>query len=360
MEENFIPQETVVENEENTNCSGIRKPGLLHVSLLYSLCVILLIFIGSRVQHAEFYSGILITEFVLIMLPALLMLFVFRYDARKVLRINRIGIINILLIIGIMACALPLVGLLNAVNLLLIKSIFGKVIVNQPPTADTAIGLLISVLVIGGSAGICEEVLFRGTIQRGFERFGAVRAILVTSLLFGLMHIDFQKLLGTFLLGALIGFIVYRSDSIFGGIIAHATNNSIAVVLAYAGQKLSNMFNPGGNNGQTASGELDLSMFYSLPKDQQTIVIIIWIIMGLVIAAVFGTLFTLCIIAFKRRTSKARADLRDTSEESPKWTLVGLFPGIAIVSFIYVAQGLKLKGITSPVIDSILGVLGLK
>jgi membrane protease YdiL (CAAX protease family) len=71
---------------------------------------------------------------------------------------------------------------------------------------------------------VCEEILFRGAIQRGFEKLGAIKSIILTAFLFGLMHQDFQKLLGTFLLGCIIGFIVYRSDSIIGGMFAHFTN----------------------------------------------------------------------------------------------------------------------------------------
>jgi len=70
---------------------------------------------------------------------------------------------------------------------------------------------------------------FRGVIQRGLERLGAVKSILINGVSFGLIHFDFQRLFGTFLLGALIGFLVYRSNSLLVGMFAHFTNNSIAV-----------------------------------------------------------------------------------------------------------------------------------
>lgn len=356
----MLPQEPIAVSCGHTENSSIRKPNLWQTSLLYSICVLLFLFAGSRAQQREFYSGVLITEFILIALPPVLMLIIFKYDIKSVLRLNKIDFPNVGLIVGIMICALPIVGILNGLNLLLIKTIFGKVNIAQPPTAETAWGLLLSVLVIGGSAGICEELLFRGTIQRGFESFGAVKSILVTSVLFGLMHVDFQRFLGTFLLGGIIGFIVYRTNSIYGGILAHFTNNSTAVILAYGANKLSKIANTANGGAPVTTGDIDMSMFYSLPKEHQMIVIGIWVIMALVILAVFGGLFTLFVIKLTKRTSQTCYIQPDNVDKSSKWALAGLIPGIAVITFIYFAQGLKLKGIPSPIVDSILSLLGFK
>ncbi|MCX7710997.1 MAG: CPBP family intramembrane metalloprotease [Clostridia bacterium] len=363
MKEQFFSQQNEIEqNVDLTSESAIRKPTLLQVSLLFSVSVLLLIFVGSRVQHAEFYSGILITEFILVLIPALAVLFIFRYDVKKVLRLNKLDIKNMLLIVGMLICALPLVGIVNLVNLVLIKSIFGRLIINQPPVAETGIGLIISILVIGGSAGICEEVLFRGTIQRGFERFGAVKSVLITAFLFSLMHVDFQKLLGIFALGALIGFIVYRTNSIYGGMLAHFTNNTLAVVLSFGANKLSKIMDAtgAGNKGVTGTGDIDMSFFTSLPKEQQIVIIVVWVIMALVIVGVFGGLFTLCFVKFLKRTSRIKQDRAEENEKKFLGMWLGLLPGVAAVVFIYFAQGLKMRGIVSPVMDYILRIIGLK
>ena len=62
-------------------------------------------------------------------------------------------------------------------------------------------------LVIGGIIAMCvipavfEEVMFRGVIYNYFRQFGERAAILISAILFSMMHLDFTNTLGTFLLG---------------------------------------------------------------------------------------------------------------------------------------------------------------
>lgn len=358
MEDRFILDNTVPGEQKPLREEGLRKPSLLLVGVLYSIAVLLLIFVGSRVQSAEFYSGILITEFVLVFAPALALLILFRYDIKRVLRLNAISLTNAALIVGIMIFAMPLVGVLNAVNLVVIKSIFGKLLINQPPVAADFTGLLLNILVIGGAAGICEEVLFRGTIQRGFERFGAVKAILFTSLLFGLMHVDFQKLLGTFLLGAIIGFIVYRSNSLYGGMLAHFTNNSAAVILAFLLDQLNKLVQKSGMMPEKTApqGDLDFSALANLPIEQVIGAIVFWAIFILACAGVF----TLLITTFIKRTSGKAVEIPQERAGFDKRLILGLLPGLAAVGFIYFVQGLRLRGISIQALEGMLNILGLK
>jgi membrane protease YdiL (CAAX protease family) len=80
---------------------------------------------------------------------------------------------------------------------------------------------------IGLSAGIGEELLFRGALQ---PRYG----IILTSLLFALLHSQYGFsfiTLGTFLLGCIFGILAKRYGTTHA-IIAHALYNTIAVILS--------------------------------------------------------------------------------------------------------------------------------
>jgi membrane protease YdiL (CAAX protease family) len=75
-------------------------------------------------------------------------------------------------------------------------------------------------------AGICEEIGFRGYMQVPLEkRYGFRAAILVTSLMFLLLHLNQawapSLLLHIFALGALLGILAYATGSLIPGIIAH-------------------------------------------------------------------------------------------------------------------------------------------
>ena len=155
----------------NNRTDSIKIPGLVETGLLYSAGAILLITLGSYVQRKNFNTGILITEFALILAPSLLLLIAGKYNVRHILRLNPVSFMNLFIILSIMAFSLWLVAVINMFNLWLIKSVFGRVMVTELPISQSP--LLVNILLIGGTAGLCEEIMFRGVIQRSFEKFGA-------------------------------------------------------------------------------------------------------------------------------------------------------------------------------------------
>ena len=77
-------------------------------------------------------------------------------------------------------------------------------------------------LVIGVLAGFCEEMLFRGAIQTPIERrLPPWAAILLTAFLFGAFHFDLNGLPIRTGLGVLLGWLAWRSGSIFPAMLAH-------------------------------------------------------------------------------------------------------------------------------------------
>jgi sodium transport system permease protein len=89
-------------------------------------------------------------------------------------------------------------------------------------------------LVVGITPAICEEALFRGFILNGLRSMGAVPAIGISALLFGIAHASIYRLLPTLFLGIVLGIVVWRSGSILCGIVLHALNNSFLATLTQA------------------------------------------------------------------------------------------------------------------------------
>jgi len=367
-----------------------KRAGIGQASLIFSITIALFIFIGFRVQAREFYSGILITEFGLILLPGLLFLLLNRRNLKSALRLNGTKPVNFLIIFVIMLLAIPLVAVFNFLNLLLVKSIFGTVMAQQIPIAENGRELLLNLLVIAGSAGICEEVLFRGVIQRSYERLGAVKAILLAAFLFSLTHLDFQKLFGTFLLGALIGFFVYRTNSLYSGMFAHFTNNALVVLITYGSNKLMSMFQDSGISSPSGSDINELfSVFAELPKEQLIIVFFVYGIMLLFLAVLFILLlYAFCKINPPRQKSEAEMTEKgaeavsiekstDTdrmeeytsesigingsemteSKASGMMKLIWLLPGLTMIAVIFVMQASSLLGVEMTFIEVVKGLL---
>jgi membrane protease YdiL (CAAX protease family) len=94
--------------------------------------------------------------------------------------------------------------------------------------------LVIAIIIVGIAPGFAEEFLFRGYMQtRLSQRMGRWAAILITAVLFGLMHMD--PLQSPFALGfgIYLGYLAEKSGSIRPTMLCHAVNNSIQVLLGW-------------------------------------------------------------------------------------------------------------------------------
>ncbi|MGB4845791.1 MAG: CPBP family intramembrane glutamic endopeptidase [Ferruginibacter sp.] len=77
-----------------------------------------------------------------------------------------------------------------------------------------------------------EEVFFRGAVQNLLERWWKMPllAIIVTSLLFSLIHMSVYLFLSRAVLGFVLGLMYQRSKNLWVNIIAHFLNNTVAVI----------------------------------------------------------------------------------------------------------------------------------
>lgn len=93
------------------------------------------------------------------------------------------------------------------------------------------------ILVAAGiAAPVAEELLFRGYIQpRLVLRMGRWGGVVLTSLLFGILHMDLMHGLSAFGAGLLFGWLRERTGSIVPSIVAHASNNTIWAAMAGLG-----------------------------------------------------------------------------------------------------------------------------
>jgi len=87
---------------------------------------------------------------------------------------------------------------------------------------------------------ICEEWFFRGMLFRSLLKSNSVfKAVLISALVFGVFHtlgnsaIAIDRLIPTTLVGLMLGYLAYKSDSILPGIVLHCIHNAIVIFAAY-------------------------------------------------------------------------------------------------------------------------------
>jgi len=79
---------------------------------------------------------------------------------------------------------------------------------------------------------VCEELAFRGFMFGGLVRQGSpFRAILVTSVAFGISHGVLQQSISATTMGFILGWIALQTGSVLPCMLIHVTNNALSVSL---------------------------------------------------------------------------------------------------------------------------------
>ncbi len=79
-----------------------------------------------------------------------------------------------------------------------------------------------------------EELIFRGIIFNGLRsRFKDYQAILISAVLFALMHGNLQQFVYPIFLGIILAWVVMRTGSLVSSILVHMINNALVVTFAF-------------------------------------------------------------------------------------------------------------------------------
>ena len=161
--------------------------------------------------------------------------FNFRFDYKQVL-----------LLVGILILTFPLSGALATLNKMLPISEawaakFKAMELAREAQEAALINInsfsryIISLIVIALLPAIFEETFFRGCMQNLFTRWfkGPWAAIILTAIIFSLIHLSFYGFLVRVALGVVLGFIFYYSGSLWLSILFHFLFNGIQVTALY-------------------------------------------------------------------------------------------------------------------------------
>jgi uncharacterized protein len=96
-------------------------------------------------------------------------------------------------------------------------------------------GFLVNIFMIALLPALCEEILFRGVLARLLRQWSGNMhlAIIISSIIFAGIHMQFLGFLPRFLLGIALGYLFFWSGNIWIPIIAHFTNNLLSVVVEF-------------------------------------------------------------------------------------------------------------------------------
>ena len=94
-------------------------------------------------------------------------------------------------------------------------------------------------LILALTPAICEEIAFRGFILSGLRHMGhRWRAIILSSLLFGIAHGIIQQSIAATLVGIVIGYVAVQTGSLLPCILFHLTHNALLLLTGVVAQSV--------------------------------------------------------------------------------------------------------------------------
>lgn len=101
---------------------------------------------------------------------------------------------------------------------------------------------LLMLLCVGILPAVLEEFALRGVVMGLLrKRFSDGTAIVISAVLFGLLHGNLQQIPFAFGVGLILGYATVYSGSLLPAMLIHAMNNSMSVILSFASESVSPM-----------------------------------------------------------------------------------------------------------------------
>ena len=202
----------------------------------------------STVAFLKYFQ--VVNQIGVFVLPAILYAYLESRNAPEYLKINRKPKLSQLLIsIFIILASIPAINWLVGINEQMhlpdyMRSIENWMRENEDKTnlltevflsVNTISGLAVNLFIIALMAAIGEELLFRGVVLRIFIDWlkSPHLAVILSSILFSALHLQFFGFLPRMVLGLLFGYIYVWTGSLWIPIILHFLFNGVTVVAAY-------------------------------------------------------------------------------------------------------------------------------
>lgn len=221
--------------------SDIQKGTIPSVSdgvVLYAVGLVLLIYIGSYVQLKFGMTGIALTQLMILALP-LLFAYYIKSDFKKIFSLKLPKFKHLVGAFSLWIGTYLIVFVIT--NIILYYFPQNKEIVEGLNNAlFMKDNLFLNLCLVAVMPAICEELFFRGFILTSFKRNKKSYrgAVIASGILFGMMHMDFIRIIPTSILGMSFAYAVCKTNSIGVSMFMHFINNGFAVVVSHISSKM--------------------------------------------------------------------------------------------------------------------------
>lgn len=226
-----------------------------------------------------------------IWLPAVLFLLATRTNPVSFCKLKKVHVSTILMTVLFALLLEPLTTVVNAISMLFVENEIAGMsgLITRIPLW----GMLLGIAVYGPFA---EELAFRGVIYQGYcQQENKWKALLLSSLLFGLMHMNLNQACYAFVLGVALALLMEASGSMLPAFVFHFCVNGLSTVLLFAVDGIT--------SGEM--GELMEAAESSLSGQELLLVISVYVVIATLCTPLAG-----CVLAWIAGREGHREDLR--------------------------------------------------
>jgi sodium transport system permease protein len=211
-----------------------RLPAIDEAIALFAVSMLLMFYVQPSLMKLGLYSMLTVTQVAIVFAPAVLFALLGKWKWKETFKLYppRAAALAGGLLLGV--GLVPVVALLSRLQ----RFVWPADNATEKFMSDLLVPALqahpiLTPLFLGGIAGVFEELLFRGPIQTALMRKGRPwLAISITAVIFAAAHLDLHGLPLRAALGVFLGWIVWRSGSIFPAMLLHALYDAGTVAMA--------------------------------------------------------------------------------------------------------------------------------
>lgn len=284
---------------------------LLHIAVEILLSVLYPIFELGIVSN-------LILSQLIVLIPAAFGVLLAKENPIKLVGFHKIKVSTVWMIVLFTFLCMPLITLINAISMLFVDNAVAAMsgdILEAP--------FWVMLLIMGFLGPFNEELVCRGIFYQGYKKSGTtMQAMLLSALLFALMHMNFNQAAYAFAIGIIVALLIEATGSIWSSVLVHVVINTQQVCLMY-------IYDTGAGDGITGIQEAQAM----LTTDTLLLVISVYLIIAAIASALAG-----CVLAWIAKNEKREEHLRAIwktrkNKREGKVVTIPLLAAIVIVFF---------------------------
>ncbi|MDE7297686.1 MAG: CPBP family intramembrane metalloprotease [Lachnospiraceae bacterium] len=180
------------------------------------------------------YTARLLFSQIILAAPGTVYLLAGHRNYAEAVRLKRLRLGTVLWLVLFTVCVMPFMGMVNAISMLFVENVTSSAMNN----IVSGNSYLLSMLLIALLPCVLEESVYRGLFYNEYRKVSPLRGMLLSALLFGLMHGNLNQFSYAFLMGITFAFVIEATDSILASMIMHFLINGFSTTMMALMSKL--------------------------------------------------------------------------------------------------------------------------